>query len=61
MKYTIELEKFWHDPYPDLAVIQRMAPVVYVQQLGAPLITRGLISLPKKNGLIYSRPINLMV
>ena len=40
MKYTIDLQKFWHDPYPDLVVIQRMAPVVYVQQLDAALITR---------------------
>ena len=40
MKYTIDLERFWRDPYPDLAVIQRMAPVVYVQQLDAALITR---------------------
>ena len=40
IKYTIYLEKFWHDPYPDLAVIQVMAPVVYTQQLYAALITR---------------------
>ena len=61
MKYTIDLEKFWHDPYPDLAIIQAMAPVVYVQQLDAALITRRSDILPKKNGLIYSHPTNLMV
>ena len=40
MKYTIDLQKFWLDPYPDLALIQNMAPVVYVPQLDAALITR---------------------
>lgn len=39
MIYTIDLQNFWHDPYPDLAIIQDMAPVVYVQQLDAALIT----------------------
>ena len=61
MKYTIDLEKFLHDPYPDWAVIQAMAPVVYVQQLDAALITRRADIFTQENGLIYSRPINLMV
>ena len=40
MRYIIDLQKFCHDPYPDLVAIQHMAPVVHVQQLDAALITR---------------------
>lgn len=38
--YTIDLGHFWRDPYPDLRVIQDMAPAVFVPELGAVLITR---------------------
>ncbi len=40
MEYTIDPQRFWHDPYPDLAVMQALASVVYVPQLDAALITR---------------------
>ena len=42
MEYTITIDpqRFWHDPYPDLAVMQALASVVYVPQLDAALITR---------------------
>jgi cytochrome P450 len=40
MEYSIDLQRFWHDPYPDLAAMQALAPVVYVPQLDAALITR---------------------
>ena len=38
--YDIDLERFWRDPYPDLAAMRALAPVVYVPQLQAYLITR---------------------
>ena len=40
MFYEIDLKKFWHDPYPDLKQIQVIAPVVFVPQLNAALMTR---------------------
>ena len=40
MEYTIDPQRFWHDPYPDLAAMQALASVVYVPQLDAALITR---------------------
>lgn len=38
--YDINPTAFWHDPYPDLAAMQALAPAVEVPQLGAVLITR---------------------
>lgn len=38
--YDIDIERFWQDPYPDLAAMRALAPVVYVPQLQAYLITR---------------------
>ena len=38
--YEIDPEAFWIDPYPDLKVMRQTAPVAYVPQLGATLITR---------------------
>ena len=40
MEYTIDPQRFWHDPYPDLAAMQALASVVYVPQLDAGLISR---------------------
>ena len=40
MLYEIDLNNFWLDPYPDLKQIQVIAPVVFVPQLNAALITR---------------------
>ena len=39
-QYDIDLDRFWQDPYPDLAQMRKRAPVVYVPQLQAFLITR---------------------
>lgn len=38
--YDIDPDAFWRDPYPDLKVLRDTAPVAYVPQLGATLITR---------------------
>lgn len=38
--YDIDPEAFWQDPYPDLAQMRELAPLVYVPQLQAYLITR---------------------
>lgn len=39
-RYDVDLDQFWCDPYPDLAKMRAGAPVVYVPQLQAYLITR---------------------
>ncbi|MDE4140105.1 MULTISPECIES: cytochrome P450 [Rhodobacterales] len=38
--YNIDPQAFWQDPYPDLARMRAEAPVAYVPQLDAVLITR---------------------
>lgn len=38
--YTIDLKEFWRDPYPDLKNLRAHAPVAFVPELGATLITR---------------------
>jgi cytochrome P450 len=38
--FPIELEDFWRDPYPALAAMRRDAPIAFVPQLGATLLTR---------------------
>lgn len=38
--YEIDPQEFWHDPYPDLKLMRAEAPIAYVPQLGATLITR---------------------
>ncbi len=38
--YDIDLQAFWQDPYPDLARLRAEAPVAYVPQLDAVLVTR---------------------
>lgn len=38
--YDIDPKAFWDDPYPDLKTLRREAPVAYVPQLGAVLMTR---------------------
>ncbi|MEO1687345.1 MAG: cytochrome P450, partial [Pseudomonadota bacterium] len=38
--YEIDPEAFWEDPYPDLKRLRAEAPVAYVPQLGAVLLTR---------------------
>ncbi|MEM7379500.1 MAG: cytochrome P450, partial [Pseudomonadota bacterium] len=36
----IDVDAFWHDPYPQLAALRREAPVAWVPQLRATLLTR---------------------
>lgn len=38
--YDIDPQAFWADPYPDLKSMRAEAPVAYVPQLGAVLLTR---------------------
>lgn len=38
--YDIDPQAFWRDPYPDLKRMRKTAPVAFVPQLGATLITR---------------------
>lgn len=38
--YEIDPDAFWTDPYPDLKHLREHAPVAFVPQLGAVLITR---------------------
>lgn len=38
--FDVEPQAFWRDPYPDLKRMRAEAPVAYVPQLGATLITR---------------------
>lgn len=63
MRFQINTEKFWQDPYPDLMQMQASAPIVYVPQLNAALITRrnDVFTLEKKVDLLSSRqPLGLM-
>lgn len=39
-EFEIDPKTFWEDPYPDLARLRAAAPVAYVPQLDAVLITR---------------------
>lgn len=38
--FQIDVQDFWRDPYPALAQMRRAAPIAYVPQLGATLLTR---------------------
>ena len=39
-QFPIDLQEFWRDPYPALAEMRRAAPIAFVPQLGATLLTR---------------------
>ncbi len=39
-RFDIDPASFWDDPYPDYARLRKEAPVAYVPQLGAVLLTR---------------------
>ena len=53
--FDVDLEQFWRDPYPDLEVMRATAPIAYVPQLGATLITtRDDISACEKNIQVFS-------
>lgn len=54
-RYDIDVEQFWRDPYPDLAVMRAEASIAFVPQLGATLITtRDDISACEKNVAVFS-------
>ncbi|MEO0910861.1 MAG: cytochrome P450, partial [Pseudomonadota bacterium] len=38
--YEIDPQKFWRDPYPDLKSMRENAPIAYVPQLDATLLTK---------------------
>lgn len=51
----IDVEQFWRDPYPDLAAMRAEAPIAFVPQLGATLITtRDDIAVCEKNVAVFS-------
>ena len=53
--YEIDPEKFWADPYPDLARMRDQAPIAYVPQLDATLLTRHAdIALNEKKTDVFS-------
>ena len=53
--HDIDAEAFWHDPYPDLAVMRAETPVAFVPQLGAVLFTRrDDIFVCEKNVEVFS-------
>ncbi|AXI47159.1 cytochrome P450 [Sulfitobacter sp. SK012] len=58
--YDIDPKLFWHDPYPDLKKMRENAPVTYVPQLGATLITRrnDIFTVEKKIDVFSSNQPN---
>src|ERR1700675_4385272 len=38
--FDIDVAAFWADPYPDLAVMRKDAPIAFVPQLGSTIFTR---------------------
>jgi len=56
-QYDVDLKAFWQDPYPDLARMRALAPLVYVPQLGATLITRrdDIFAQEKKTDVFSSQ------
>ncbi len=63
LQYDVDLKAFWQDPYPDLALMRARAPLVYVPQLGATLITRrdDIFAQEKKTDVFSSeQPEGLM-
>jgi hypothetical protein len=53
--FEIDPDRFWSDPYPDLATMRATAPIAFVPQLGATLITaRNDIAVCEKNVEVFS-------
>lgn len=53
--YDIDVEQFWRDPYPDLTAMRAEAPIAFVPQLGATLLTkRDDIAACEKNVAVFS-------
>ena len=62
--YNISPDDFWRDPYPDLKTLRHNAPIAFVPQLGATLITRrnDIFDVEKKITYFSSfQPDGLMV
>jgi cytochrome P450 len=62
--YNISPDDFWRDPYPDLKTLRQIAPIAFVPQLGATLITRrnDIFNVEKKIAYFSSyQPDGLMV
>ena len=62
--YNISPDDFWRDPYPDLKTLRKNAPIAFVPQLGATLITRrnDIFDVEKKITYFSSyQPDGLMV
>ena len=53
--YNVDVDAFWADPYPDLAVMRAKSPIAFVPQLGATLITkRHDIAINEKKTDVFS-------
>jgi cytochrome P450 len=61
--YAIDVQRFWADPYPDLARMRKEAPIAFVPQLGSTVFTRrdDIFSQEKRIELFSShQPAGLM-
>ena len=61
--FDIDIKSFWSNPYPTLARLQREAPIAYVPQLDAVLLTRmeDIVSCEKNIEVFSSeQPMGLM-
>jgi cytochrome P450 len=61
--YAIDVQRFWADPYPDLARMRKEAPIAFVPQLGSTVLTRrdDIFSQEKRVELFSShQPAGLM-
>ncbi len=53
--FPIDPQAFWHDPYPALAAMRAQAPIAFVPELGAVLLTRrDDIFVCEKNIAVFS-------
>ncbi len=61
--FEIDVDEFWADPYPALAAMRQEAPIAYVPQLDATLLTRrdDIASMEKRIDVLSSdQPAGLM-
>ncbi len=61
--FEIDVDEFWADPYPSLARMRKDAPIAFVPQLGATLLTRrdDIASMEKRIDVLSSdQPAGLM-
>jgi hypothetical protein len=60
-RFDIDVSAFWANPYPDLAVMRRHAPIAFVPQLGSTIFTRRIFSREKRLDVFSShQPAGLM-